>query len=444
MKAILSLIIMVCLWGCLAEAYASCGRTIIHVNGIGTTKREAELNKRKLEFSYTATYAGPTIKYDFAYNGKQGFFDALAEVFLQKSVEDNPTAALAAATYILSGDESALVGMGFADQLKLAYKKVITDDAALPVVAVKIVTIMSKIQSYFRAGNNVIIVGHSQGALYANQAFMGITGGTAPNGRLKVLAVGTPADTVAGDKTNSAYVTANEDNIIDFIRIASLLAGWEVLPSNVKALAFYQFALDPFGHSFIGVYLNQRFAAWPKIRQNLDTMMAAFTQSEALSTSSCTEVPPPVVDMLGSWTGTMVESGGFLSGYNIMVVPGSEQDVSVELVYAPGGFSGTIKTDKGLDAKISITLSYGYWFSSISDAKSWGSAMPKPIFGKMITQQPIAYPNDMTASFAANPKSPGGIQSIGYVDEFMNNNPLYNNGQDYNDVKLFQLALRRP
>ena len=428
-----------------ADSSASCGRTIVHINGILTPEKEARQNMEMLEFSYSATYAGPPIKYDFAYNADRGLFDALAEVFLQKSVEDNPSEALATATYILSGDETALVGMNtFAEQLKLAYKKVITENAALPVVAVKIVTIMSKIQSYFRAGNNVIIVGHSQGALYANQAFMGITGSTAPNGRLKVLAVGTPADTVSGDSTSTTYVTANEDNIIDFIRIASLLAGWKVLPSNVKALAFYQFALDPFGHSFIGVYLNQRFAAWPKIRQNLDTMMAAFTQSEALSTSSCTEVPPPVVDMLGSWTGTMVESGGFLSGYNIMVVPGSEQDVSVELVYAPGGFSGTIKTDKGLDAKISITLSYGYWFSSISDAKSWGSAMPKPIFGKMITQQPIAYPNDMTASFAANPKSPGGIQSIGYVDEFMNNNPLYNNGQDYNDVKLFQLALRRP
>ena len=427
-----------------ADTYASCGRVIVHINGIGTKREEARQNMEKLRFSYTPTYAGPAIKYDFAYNGKQGTFDALAEVFLQKSVEDNPSEALATATYILSGDETALAGMEFADQLKFAYKKVITENAALPVVAVKIVTIMSKIQSYFRAGNNVIIVGHSQGALYANQAFMGITGGTAPNGRLKVLAVGTPADTVAGDKTNSAYVTANEDNIIDFIRIASLLAGWEVLPSNVKALAFYQFALDPFGHSFIDVYLNQRFAAWPKIRQNLDTMMTAFTQSEALSTSSCTEVPPPIVDMLGSWTGQLVDVAPTpYNGLSWSSPVAAPQAVSVDLVYAPGGFSGSIKTDTGLVAKISITLSYGYWFSSIDHATSWGAAIPTPVFGKIITGHPIVYPSEMTQAFTANPKTPAGLQSIGYAVEFVNNVSGVNGGMDFHDFKELQLSLHR-
>lgn len=121
-----------------------------------------------------------------------------------------------------------------------------------------------------------MLVPHSQGALYANEVFQAITGGSAPADTLKVVAVATPADSVAGDPANSSYVTSSADLVIAAARLL-----WAVLPANVTL------PISGLGHSFIDAYLDPDIGAWPQIRPALDAAMGGFQpQGQLLVTAN--------------------------------------------------------------------------------------------------------------------------------------------------------------
>jgi len=419
------------------EALASCGRTVVHINGIMTSDIEAQRNLAVLKKTYGPSAGStPEIAYDYAYNGnRESEFDSLIEVSFQKSTEENPSLALATAMYILSGDEEALVGMKYPEQLKFAYNKVITDNATIPVVAVKLVTIMAKIKKYLSEGSNVVIVGHSQGSLYGNQAFIGIANSNAANPRLKAFAVGTPAASIAGSGgTDASHVTCTEDRAIDGARLVAVLRGWKVLGSTVSA-ATETHSVPGLGHSFIDVYLEPDLAALPQIKAKLGVMLEGFLSAA----TSCIEMPIfRTVEMIGPWVGVMNEmSRAGLSLPYSDIIPESAQVVSAELLYAPGGFTGTIKSNKGLNAQIDIIVVSDYWYSSIHNATSWGSAIPIPVYGKIITGGMIASQSVMVADFARNPKAPWSMQWITYGHSYID---VDGNEKD----KQFQLSLQRP
>jgi hypothetical protein len=267
---------------------ASCGinRVIIHINGIQTTRAEAIDNMKQLRARYGPTYAGQPITYDYAYNNKSGFFASLAEVYFQKDVESDPTLSLAVA-YAILGDTSKIVDPTLQAQIQETYVASVAGNSTAAAVVGKVQTISDKVNAYLSAGNAVVLVPHSQGCLYANSVFQKITGGTSPNGQLKVAAVASPADSVSGDPKNSSYVTAKEDLVINVtLRAKGFFSGWTVLPWTVEALSNGQALPDGLGHSFIQLYLSNEFAAWPKIKQIIDTAMGALQPSGQALVSS--------------------------------------------------------------------------------------------------------------------------------------------------------------
>ena len=271
-----------------SNSNSSCGlnRSIIHINGIQTSEDDARANMLKIRNTYGPTYAGQPITYDYAYNSNNGsLWSALAEVYFQKAVEADPELSKALAYGILSGDMSRITDPALKANLAAAYRELVAKNSTASAVVSKTQTIAAKVNSYLNAGTGVVLVPHSQGSLYANAVFTTINGGTSSNPHLKIVAVGDPADSVAGEATS--YVTASEDGIINALRLKSFFSGWNILPSNVNALSLGQEPPDGTGHSFIQTYLNAGLKAWPAIKQSIDTAMAKLQPYDsALITAS--------------------------------------------------------------------------------------------------------------------------------------------------------------
>lgn len=275
--------------GIFQKASSTCGvdRAMIHINGIQTSRSNARDNMRALSSSYGPTYAGQTITYDYAYNNSNGsLWSSLAEVYFQKDVEADPDLAAAVAYGILTGDISKITISSLQASLKSDYQNLIAQNSTALAVATKTQTMVAKINTYLNAGADVVLVPHSQGCLYANSIFAtifsGSAGGNTRNGsvasssRLKIVAVGDPASGIAGDPSNTSYVTAAEDGIINALRVQSFFNSWTLLPSNVNALSLGQDPVDGTGHSFIQTYLNPSYNAWPKIKNAIDSAMAGL------------------------------------------------------------------------------------------------------------------------------------------------------------------------
>jgi hypothetical protein len=120
------------------------------------------------------------------------------------------------------------------------------------------------------AGKRIVVVAHSQGTFYANEAYTRLAAipeiGSAPRVRLAVAA--SPASFIAGNAGNTRYVTAAIDWVMYPIPGA--------LRANVpftEADAAAGWKADPLGHGFREIYLNQSL---PTASRLMSTINAAF------------------------------------------------------------------------------------------------------------------------------------------------------------------------
>ena len=275
------LLAVIVLSGSVAQLNASCGlsRAVVHINGVMTSEQDAWRNMQLLEQAYGDNYA---------YNTQKGLWSSLAEVYFQKDVETDPAQSKALAYAIISGDFSYLANVSFGPQLQAAYVQLKAQASVASVVVSKSAAIASKIQTYLNGGYAVLLVPHSQGCLYANQVYQSLTFSQV-NTNLKIVAVASPANNVTGDTTNTFYVTAAEDGIINALRVKSFFSGWTVLPWNVNAFVAGQTAPDGIGHSFTQVYVNPVYNAWPLLQQKINTAMGSFQPTGQLSVTATWE-----------------------------------------------------------------------------------------------------------------------------------------------------------
>jgi hypothetical protein len=170
---------------------------------------------------------------------------------------------------------------------------------------------------------------------------------------------------------------------------------------------------------------------------NVLNILKATYGAASLGTGSCTATPLMTVDMSGSWKGTITQKN-LNTG---LAVSGTTQNVDVELAYdGAGGFVGAIVSDNGLTARIKFVVLAGYWACYIDQASSWGTLIPAPQYGSLLTQGMITSTAVMQQSFAADPAAPSGMANIDLSDT---SSPTVVNGVSYTSYAEFLMSLSR-
>lgn len=221
------------------------GKTVIqYVNGINTTYLGALSDvvalQRHLEDSLERDYPDEEVMFELSYNNTQGFWTDLLEAFVQYRSE--------------SGDEEASL-WDFMKQssglmmLALAYEKlepVMLDQ--LEGFTLREATLqehVSRYRSHLLQGTRVLLVAHSQGNFYANEAYEALTSTGSPvdPDTIGLVAVATPASTVAG---GGEHLNSRDDRVLDLI-VGELEGNAENTASSRE---------DFWKHAFEEVYLD--------------------------------------------------------------------------------------------------------------------------------------------------------------------------------------------
>jgi hypothetical protein len=225
--------------------------TIFFANGINTTPKDAKKAKDALEAKfnqYLATLSPPMqlgcLQFDFVYNQTQGIALDIYESYRQLS-RDEPTNFWLIGAQLLISSTPLLYAQAFLDAASVIDPNVYLDQPDLNM------TLQKYRAELFSAGHKVVVVSHSQGNLYANEAFKELY--NPPNGQTPlttksfgIVAVATPANFVAGYAAGQELYTTNTEDIIQ--RVPQALQG------NITDSCGDDVELC---HNFIGTYLTR-------------------------------------------------------------------------------------------------------------------------------------------------------------------------------------------
>lgn len=133
----------------------------------------------------------------------------------------------------------------------------------------------------------LLVVGHSQGADYANEMYDYLLAHGEPKDAVGVYAVGTPASFVAG---GGKYITSTNDKVINWADFGATVAGAQLpLPSNVSLpLSAVDQTSIIGGHSFTNDYLAN---ASTQMIDDIDSELANLVPTEATQSGDCFTPP---------------------------------------------------------------------------------------------------------------------------------------------------------
>ncbi len=274
-------IIMILIFAWRGFLPATQGKVIVfYANGMFNTENDAEAARLELEKRIGTTLNGQPVEYKIAYNQNEGMI-SLVEVARQKSIDVWPnffdwmSGRSDAPDWFWDAMKSLAVGVT---------KQTWFSDEDL----------QQHLWLYgteIDAGNKVLIVGHSQGNFYANEACIL---GNDPN-NLKMVSVATPADSVADD---GHYTTLTDDAIIVTVR---LVLG--ALPGNVTNSQSYGQ-----NHNFVHAYMGGD-ASGLKIIADIKSVITELQNTpSALPTSLWTQVTSGTTDALLSVWGSSADN----------------------------------------------------------------------------------------------------------------------------------------
>ncbi|UCF22448.1 MAG: hypothetical protein JSV72_16100 [Ralstonia sp.] len=110
----------------------------------------------------------------------------------------------------------------------------------------------------------VVLVGNSQGTLYANSDYRLLDKDAGvPKGRLKLASIASVADSVAG---NGRYVTLKNDDMVNYVR----LLFWNTLPGNIWQPRNPK---DDLGHGFGATYMAENTPTRAAIREMIQASL---------------------------------------------------------------------------------------------------------------------------------------------------------------------------
>jgi len=243
---------------------------IYFVNGVWNSVAQARAGQNIIKSAYKQQledkYPDQNFEFALSYNYSAGKVADLIEVIGQKlnEINDDEASSLTAAQYY----NRYMTARMFDDVVPLAARPLTT--AIEEYLAGRItdsVDSASHIQKYqtdLQEGKRVLLIAHSQGNLFANQAVLSLMNSYGAS--IGMIGVASPA---ADTYNNSVYYTAHDDRVIDALRLLH-----EVLPSNIDN--------DPGGsddprdftnHQFMASYFDPQIPSRAKINEALDSYM---------------------------------------------------------------------------------------------------------------------------------------------------------------------------
>jgi hypothetical protein len=229
----------------------------------------------------------------------------------------------------------------------------------------------------------ILLVGHSQGATYANKIYEYLTSHGVPAEDVAVYAVATPDSYVAGGGKYANY------SLDDTISVVAKMAGFSPLPYNLNFLDFLNSpdvtASTPTqGHSFIDNYLG---AFGTRMVADMQGEMVALKSTAGTATDGCFDSPQAtlaykteaitlaVADPIGSTLGTGLRAAGTAA-----VVTAK---TTAAVIGAVGNALGSVGGVLGLGPK--APASGDTKTSSLSGVDAAGFALIKATFGSSLS-----------------------------------------------------------
>lgn len=231
---------------------------IVYANGANSTFDDAIADLQILKRELGAHDKTVTYVYGNAYNASSNIFRDLWQVFRQKSLEGS-----SAADFWRALDGKGLPEEGMNAELQQKYVDLLADNN-VP----ELLEHLDKYRAYLKEQRRIVVVGHSQGSLYANFAVnLLATGPEKAQGRISAVNVGSAT---RYQLPGSSYLTSTSDYTIRMLGRLS-----PVLPANFSMSR--QFWTDPTGHSFSRIYMNRRFGAANQILRQISQQAASAT-----------------------------------------------------------------------------------------------------------------------------------------------------------------------
>ena len=284
----LSLIGVGIVWCCLSfpadaqqsECLAGDTTSIYFINGINTKLPAAELLRRKIEAAYKTMLktANEDQQFDFllSYNRTRGLSSDLLEVFRQKvdELEMSPKISIESFFWLfLVSTKINISNLEMTLRQVAELRDTITSflTGRLP-ATVDVSNHTQKFQNDLMEGKRVFLIPHSQGNLFANTAVSSLiaTNSSYANS-IGMIGVASPASRVVN---NSPYVTANDDRIINGLRLAfpnTLPSTIDNDPGNIDNDTDKR---DIFNHSFLKSYFKSGLASRAEINRSVTNAMS--------------------------------------------------------------------------------------------------------------------------------------------------------------------------
>lgn len=232
---------------------------VLFANGILTTVKEGQRSQDKLAETLGPMYGDQDITYDLAYNYTAGLFEDIIQSADQYLTQYTSKVML---WFYQEGD----VPKWFNDAVQKLPQ--VIDQVIAPELSAHV----AKYREAILQGQKVLVVPHSQGNFYVNEAkkILETAQPSVPMTSFGIFGVATPANNVGG--ANAPYLT----NHRDFIRHIpeALKDNWKLHRTEDNSLA------DDLGeikaHYFLDTYLSEDFDIRPalvdRIRQKLGTL----------------------------------------------------------------------------------------------------------------------------------------------------------------------------
>ena len=296
------------------------GYTFAFFNGVGNTYEDAIDGKEALRKSgfnngvdaYAQFYNDEDVNFEVFYNhtgstvGSSTLQD-VAEVFTQRAAELDPTGSWSSKHFYMFWDQvDALVGTpGYANSVKNAdagfssfFEKFATAAISTwldvfaslfsPPTLADYAQHKAQLDADVASGRKLVMVAHSQGNLFVNQAYDYVQPQIGSN-LVKVVHIAPASPTLRGK-----WELANIDLVINGLRLRN---GFATVPDANLSLQSYN--NDPSGHFLIGTYLDPSRAGLAKTQGLISDAFGAISPAPCAMTVTPPSSPAKADDKIG-------------------------------------------------------------------------------------------------------------------------------------------------